>query len=57
MSFTKVPEAYYVAIEKEFPELPISLMKEANILCEKDGDKLLLQDHLAKASSHHLLVL
>ncbi len=43
VSFTKVPEAYYLAIEKEFPELPISLMKEANILCEKDGDKLLLQ--------------
>lgn len=43
VAFTKVPKTYYAAIEKEFPELPIALMKEANILCEKDGDKLLLQ--------------
>lgn len=43
VTFTQVPEAYYTEIEKEFPDLPIALMKESNILCERDGDKILLQ--------------
>ena len=43
VSFTKVPEKYYSELEKEAPELPIDLLRKANILCEKDEDKILLQ--------------
>ncbi len=41
--FTKVPEKYYIDLEKEAPELPIEMLRKANILCEKDEDKILLQ--------------
>ena len=43
VNFTKVPEKYYIELEKEAPELPIDLLRKANILCEKDEDKILLQ--------------
>jgi 4-hydroxyphenylpyruvate dioxygenase len=41
--FTKIPEKYYDILEKEAPELPIDLLRKANVLCEKNGDKILLQ--------------
>lgn len=41
--FTRVPEAYYTALQKEHPELPIAQMQEANVLCEQEDDKILLQ--------------
>jgi len=43
VNFTKVPEKYYSELEKEAPELPIDMLRKANILCEKDDDKILLQ--------------
>jgi len=43
VSFTKIPEKYYDILEKEAPELPIDLLRKANVLCEKNGDKILLQ--------------
>ena len=43
VSFTKIPEKYYIDLEKEAPELPIDLLRKANILCEKNEDKILLQ--------------
>jgi 4-hydroxyphenylpyruvate dioxygenase len=43
VKFTQVPERYYQDLRNEFPELPIDLMQQCNILCEKDGDKILLQ--------------
>jgi 4-hydroxyphenylpyruvate dioxygenase len=43
VNFTKVPEKYYSELEKDAPELPIDLLRKANILCEKDEDKILLQ--------------
>jgi 4-hydroxyphenylpyruvate dioxygenase len=41
--FTPVPQKYYDEMQIEFPDLPIEMMRKSNILCEKDGDKLLLQ--------------
>lgn len=43
VNFAKVPEKYYTELEKDAPELPIDMFRKANILCEKDNDKLLLQ--------------
>ncbi len=43
INFTPVPERYYKDLKEEFPELPVDMMQQSNILCEKDGDKLLLQ--------------
>jgi 4-hydroxyphenylpyruvate dioxygenase len=41
--FTPVPQKYYDEMQNEFPDLPIEMMRKSNVLCEKDGDKLLLQ--------------
>ena len=43
VSFTPVPEKYYEAIAIELPDLPLKQLKDSNILCEKEGDKILLQ--------------
>ena len=43
IQFTPIPERYYENLRVEFPDLPIDLMKENQILCEKDNDKILLQ--------------
>ena len=43
VNFTPVPESYYVQLAKDLPDMPIKQLKEANILCEQDGDKILLQ--------------
>lgn len=43
VKFTPVPKAYYEQLAKEHPELPIEELQKNNILCEIDGDKLLLQ--------------
>lgn len=43
IKFTPVPEKYYEELKKESIDLPIELLRKANILCEIDGDKLLLQ--------------
>ena len=43
VTFTKVPEKYYSELKKEAPELPIDMLRKANILCEKDEDKILMQ--------------
>jgi len=41
--FTTVPDKYYDELALNTPELPIEMLRKANILCEKDGDKILLQ--------------
>lgn len=43
IKFNPIPENYYQQLAADSPELPIEALKKANILCEKDGDKLLLQ--------------
>jgi len=43
VKFTPIPDRYYQNLEEDFPELPVDKMRENQILCEKDGDKLLLQ--------------
>jgi 4-hydroxyphenylpyruvate dioxygenase len=43
VAFTKIPDAYYVQLRADFPDLPIDILQKANILCEQEGDKLLLQ--------------
>ena len=43
VNFTKIPEKYYTELEKEEAELPIDLLRKANILCEKMDDKILFQ--------------
>ena len=43
VKFISIPDRYYQNLRAEFPELPIQMMQENQILCEKDGDKLLLQ--------------
>lgn len=43
VQFTNVPPKYYEELERVNPDLPIQEMRRANILCEKEGDKLLLQ--------------
>ena len=43
VTFVKIPNSYYDDLEKEFPELPIKIFRDNNILCESDGDQLLLQ--------------
>jgi 4-hydroxyphenylpyruvate dioxygenase len=43
VNFTKIPSKYYDELALHSPELPIDILRKANILCEKDGDKILLQ--------------
>lgn len=43
VAFTPIPDKYYASLAEEHPELPIEDLKKANILCEKDGDKMLFQ--------------
>lgn len=43
VKFTEVPEKYYEELKKDAPDLPINLFQKANILCEKNEDKILLQ--------------
>ena len=41
--FTKIPDKYFENLILDYPDLPIEKLKDSNILCEKDGDKILLQ--------------
>ena len=43
VNFTQVPAKYYEDLASQAPELPIEMLQKANILCEKEGDKILLQ--------------
>lgn len=43
VNFTAVPSRYYDELAEHSPELPIDILRKANILCEKEGDKMLLQ--------------
>jgi len=43
VSFVKIPSSYYDELTLEFPELPIEILRENNILCESEGNQLLLQ--------------
>lgn len=43
VNFTTVPSRYYDELAEHSPELPIDILRKANILCEKEGDKILLQ--------------
>lgn len=43
VNFTTVPAKYYEDLKTQAPELPIELLRKANILCEKEDDKILLQ--------------
>ena len=43
VNFTTIPSKYYDELALHSPELPIDILRKANILCEKDGDKILLQ--------------
>lgn len=41
--FTDIPDSYYDALQLKFPELPIQQLKSSGILCDVEGDALLLQ--------------
>jgi 4-hydroxyphenylpyruvate dioxygenase len=41
--FTSVPSKYYDELALNSPELPIEMLRKANILCERADDKILLQ--------------
>jgi len=43
VKFTEVPEKYYEELKKDTLDLPVELLQKANILCEKNDDKILLQ--------------
>jgi 4-hydroxyphenylpyruvate dioxygenase len=43
VNFTPVPAKYYEDLNIQAPELPIEMLRKANILCEKEDDKILLQ--------------
>jgi 4-hydroxyphenylpyruvate dioxygenase len=43
VKFTPVPDKYYDSLSKMNIGIPIDLLKKANILCEIEGDKMLLQ--------------
>lgn len=43
VNFVTIPNKYYDDLALQSPELPIEILRKANILCEKDGDKILLQ--------------
>ena len=43
IAFTAVPEKYYDSLTVDHPDVPVELLRKYNILCEQDGDKLLLQ--------------
>jgi 4-hydroxyphenylpyruvate dioxygenase len=43
VGFTPVPAQYYHELGRQHPDLPVEHLKAANILCEKEDDKLLLQ--------------
>jgi 4-hydroxyphenylpyruvate dioxygenase len=43
VNFTHVPEKYYEELKIKSPELPVDLLQKANILCEQEDDKILLQ--------------
>ena len=43
VSFVKIPSSYYDELAVDFPELPIEILRENNILCESEGSQLLLQ--------------
>jgi 4-hydroxyphenylpyruvate dioxygenase len=43
VNFTPVPDKYYENLAYQSPELPIEMLRKANILCKKEDDKILLQ--------------
>lgn len=41
--FTAIPSKYYDNLRIDHPDIPVELLRASNILCEQEGDKLLLQ--------------
>ncbi len=43
VSFTPIPDGYYDELKMKYPELPVDLLKQNHIFCEKNNDQYLFQ--------------